>query len=374
MYKLHAYPTHIHPTIGARMPKDFSNPHKLGFMRFIEVIFVINICFSFIQLTFMIKGDYTIGFVNILDYLNLIFEGIALWMMWQRKKATRAFFIGYTLFNFVSGSIFNIATGDFSLASQLSASGTDLALLLYFCTSRRVKAVMIEPLNTEALNKQIENDRLYYRPKTWPFWRNLIIYLCVFSVVGHWMEAGYCTLIRFGILPGTYDPNSQIWSDWLYPFPVYGVGAVVCVLLLFPIKNYLQKKLPGHFLPVACSFVINGIVCTLIELVMGLMINQPSPEGVYPLWDYSTLFCNFMGQICLQNGLAFGVIATLMTWIIYPLVEYALGKLPRDAMNIIFVSVVVGFCILFLLYCVNILAPDYLIKAKATASVATFAQ
>ena len=29
------------------------------------------------------------------------------------------------------------------------------------------------------------------------------------------------------------------------------------------------------------------------------------------------MFCNFMGQVCLQNAIAFGVVATLMTWVIY---------------------------------------------------------
>ena len=51
--------------------------------------------------------------------------------------------------------------------------------------------------------------------------------------------------------------------------------------------------------PLALSFVLNAAVCTLIELVMGLMLNQPLPDGSLPLWDYRNMFCNFMGQICL---------------------------------------------------------------------------
>ena len=133
---------------------------------------------------------------------------------------------------------------------------------------------------------ELAKDLDCYQPRTWAFWRNIIIYFCVFSVVGHWMEAAYCTLIRFGMIPGTYDPNSQIWSDWLYPFIVYGFGAVACVLLLYPVKNFLEKRIRSRVVPLLISFVVNALVCTTIELVMGLMVNQPGPDGKLPLWDY----------------------------------------------------------------------------------------
>lgn len=84
-------------------------------------------------------------------------------------------------------------------------------------------------------------------------------------------------------------------------FCVYGFGAVACVLLLFPIKNFLEKKIGSRIVPLLISFAINALVCTLIELAMGLMLNQPLPDGTLPLWDYSDMFCNFMGQVCLQT-------------------------------------------------------------------------
>ena len=190
-----------------------------------------------------------------------------------------------------------------------------------------------------------EDERYGYEPGSFAFWRNLAVYFCVFSVVGHWMEAAYCTLIRYGILPGIYDPASQIWSDWLYPFPVYGVGAVACVLLFYPIKNALEKRIGSRVAPLLISFVINAFVCTLIELAMGLALNMD-----YALWDYRGMFGNFMGQVCLQNAVAFGIAATLMTWVVYPAMESGLRKLPKDAVNTAFVGILVGFAILVFLY------------------------
>lgn len=337
------------------MGKDFGNPKKLGFMRLLQVLFACNIVITISLLVFAVKGSYELGFAEILDLVNLVFDAISFWLIWQRKKFAREFIIAFSLFNIVVGSLFNAATGTFDIFDQLSSSWFDIILLAYFLTSRRAKAVLIQPFTAEVKQRALQQDLDYFQPKTWPFWRNLIIYFCVFSVVGHWMEAGYCTLIRFGLIPGIYDPTSQIWSDWLYPFCVYGFGAVACVLLLFPVKNFLEKHIRSRIVPLLISFVVNALVCTLIELAMGLMLNQPLPDGSLPLWDYRDMFCNFMGQVCLQNAIAFGVVATLMTWVMYPALESLIRKVPRDAMNIVFITVVVGFCILFFMYCVNLI-------------------
>lgn len=343
---------------GAKFRRDFSNPKKLGFMRFLQVIFIFNIALTLMLSVFLIKGSYTLGFADVLDYLNLVFEAMSFWLIWQRKRAARALIIAFSLFNITIGTGVNIGAGTFTVLDQVLSSFFDIILLLYFLTSRRVKAVLTEPFTASVKEEELEREISYYQPKTWAFWRNLIMYFCVFSVVGHWMEAAYCTLIRFGILPGIYDPTSQIWSDWLYPFPVYGVGAVACVLLLYPIKNFLEKRIGSRVVPLILSFIINALVCTGIELVMGLMVNQPLPDGTLPLWDYRDMFCNFMGQVCLQNAIAFGIVATLMTWVIYPAMESGLRKLPKDAVNTAFVGVCVGFAILWALYYVNVVIPE----------------
>lgn len=106
------------------------------------------------------------------------------------------------------------------------------------------------------------------------------------------------------------------------------------------------------------SFLFNAFICTAIEFAMGMMLNQPDANGVYPLWDYSTMFCNFMGQVCLQNALAFGAVSTLLTWVIYPLMEKALSPIAPNAMNVAFIGVVVAFSVLFFFYCINVALPD----------------
>ena len=128
------------------------------------------------------------------------------------------------------------------------------------------------------------------------------------------------------------------------------------MLVLYPIKCALQRRIRNGWAPVLVSFVINTLVCSAIELTLGLLQNQPV-NGVYPLWGYSDMFCNFMGQICLQNSLAVGAVATLMTWIVYPSLERLMGKLSNNAANVLFIVVVVFFAIVFALCCVNVVIP-----------------
>lgn len=339
--------------------KDFGDPRKLGFMRFLEIYYLLHIILAISSLVLFHKEDWDLGFDMWLNLMSVVFEGIALWLIWRQKQYGRQIIIGMSAVNIIVGSLHNAITGTFDPVVQVVLCSFDIVIILYFATSRRAKAIMVQPFSVESAQAELEEEKGFFKLKTFAFWRNLIIYFCVFSVVGHWMEAAYCTLIKYGLIPGTYDPNSQIWSDWLYPFMVYGFGFTACVLLLFPLKNWMQKKLKGSAAPLVLSFVANALVCTAIELTMGLMLNTPAgPDGKLPLWDYSDIPFNFMGQVCLQNALAFGMVATLMVWVVYPGLEKLIGRLPRDVMNIVFVGVVVGFIVLYFLYYINVQLPD----------------
>ena len=337
-----------------KTPKDFSNPHKMGFMRLLMIWSFLIVVLSVAVLALSAKdavplADPTYAW----SFVVTIYNAVLLWLLVGRKAAARTVVWIASLVAIAVHWLFSLLGFEsFSIGASITNSLMYLILPLYFTFSRRAKAVLTRPFGMETREADLARHDSFFQPKTWPFWRNLIMYFCVFSVVGHWMEAGYCLFIKWGIIPGIYDPNSQIWSDWLYPFCVYGVGAVCCVLLFYPVRMFLQKRIQVPVVPLLLSYAWNALVCTGIELAMGLMLNQPV-NGVYPLWDYSNMFCNFMGQVCLQNALAFGFVATLMTWVIYPALEHMLAKLPRDMARGLFIVVVVLFCMLFALYCVN---------------------
>ena len=353
----------------AAAAKDFSNPKKLGFMRVLEVYYALHIVMAIASLIVLHKEDWDLSFDMWLNLMAVVFEGIALWLIWRQKQYGRQIIIGMSAVNIVVGSVHNALTGTFDPLMQTVLCSFDILIIVYFATSRRAKALMVQPFSIESAQAELEEEEGFFRLKTFAFWRNLAIYFCVFSVVGHWMEAAYCTLIKYGLIPGTYDPNSQIWSDWLYPFMVYGFGFVACVLLLYPLKNWLQEKFKSNAAPLVLSFIANALVCTGIELAMGLMLNTPAgPDGKLPLWDYSDIPLNFMGQVCMQNALAFGMVATLMVWVVYPGLEKLIGRLPRDVMNIVFVGVLVGFAVLYFLYYINVQLPSFEMQVSLEVS------
>lgn len=339
--------------IVAAKEKDFSNPKKLGLMRLLEIYWILGLSMVFIACLVATKDVMPVQSVEgLITFIYILLDAISVWLLMTRKRFLRTWSViclGVAVVLGGTNQILYEHSGVLGLANEVLAYAI---IAVYMQFSRRAKGVLVQPFNAQTRSEYLEKGRSFFQPKTWAFWRNLIMYFCVFSVVGHWMEAGYCLFIKWGFLPGKYDPTSQIWSDWLYPFCVYGVGAVCCVLLFYPVKMFLQHKIKLNFLPVVISYVWNALVCTGIELAMGLMLNQPV-NGVYPLWDYSNMFCNFMGQVCLQNAVAFGLVATLMTWVIYPALERLLAKIPEDTVHGIFVGIVVIFAFLFGLYCVQ---------------------
>ena len=88
------------------------------------------------------------------------------------------------------------------------------------------------------------------------------------------------------------------------------------------------------------SFLLNTAFCTIAELVLGLLFNAD-----YHAWDYRDQFLTWNGQICLLYTLCFGVMSSVITWFIYPMMERNLTRVNRDVFRVVFgVS-----CVLFIL-------------------------
>lgn len=157
----------------------------------------------------------------------------------------------------------------------------------------------------------------YFTPKTWFFWRGVIINFCVFCLVGHWLEIPYCMFMdwAFHVVADDYD----VWTDPLWvPYWVYGLGTVFITLTLLPLKIHILEQRKTMWGAVLQFFVIAVVICALLELVIGLLINQPDATGHYPFWDNSALPLNIFGQAWLVNDIILGIIAALYVFIIFP--------------------------------------------------------
>lgn len=199
-----------------------------------------------------------------------------------------------------------------------------------------------------ALHDAVKADELgYFQPRTWAFWRSLLVSLMLFSIVGHWCEMPYCRLMDhlFGIVADDY----AVWHDpWYVPYWVYGIGAVVMTLAIEPLKEIIvsrRKTLWGALLE---TFVLAFALSALLETGIGLLINQPNELGQYPFWDNSSLPGNILGQGWLVNDFFIGLLAVVYVWVFYPLICRLFAALKPVAANWTFAVL----CLLFAAACV----------------------
>lgn len=324
----------------------FSQPGKLGFMRLVQVFYAISIASTLFALLLTSRDTITYDSVTIVDWVTIIMQGVGFWFFVNYFKITKPYVIATSAFGIAASVVTGLVTGTLSFAGILFGNLWNIFLILYFSLSKRVDEVLVNDFASYKPKMQAEFE---IKRRGWPFVRNLIIYFIVFSVLGHWMEAGMCQFIRLGWVQGEYDPtNTMLWRDWLYPYPMEGAAVVIIALVLYPLWRYLLKRFEKPILAYAISFLANALTCTLIEFTMGLLVNSN-----YQLWDYRENFGNIMGQVCLQNALAFGVAASLIAWVVYPLLERWLARIPNDTMNIVFVVIAVIGGILWSLYIID---------------------
>ena len=229
-----------------------------------------------------------------------------------------------------------------------------VAVAVFLLFSPQAKRVLNRPPDMEpgSPDRHGWDKPLRERVRKKEFWRDLLIYFIVFSIVGHWAEMLFCQLIVAGVFMGGYDPsNAMLWSQWLFPFTAEGAALVAIVLILHPAALWLRKKTGSTVLAVLLSFLLNALVCTSIDFTTGMVANQD-----YQLWDYRDMPFNFMGQVCLQNSLVYSIAATIIVWLVYPFMDSVLHRAPRGVVNAVFFGLLGMYLFLAMLYFIDISA------------------
>lgn len=195
------------------------------------------------------------------------------------------------------------------------------------------------------LHKITEDDQIgYFAPRTWQFWRVLIVCLCAFSLVGHWLEIPYCFFMDqlFGIVEDDY---ALLSDPWYHPYWVYGIGAVAMTLAIEPLKEHFILSCRTLWGALLKSFAAVVLIALALELAIGLLVNQPDAAGEYPYWDNSQLPLNVLGQAWLVNDLFIGAVAMLYVWLLYPLICWGFMQLRPAVANGVFAAIVIGFAV-----------------------------
>ena len=328
--------------------KEFTAESGLGFMRFVQFINVLSIFLQIVSLALMSTNQINNLpiFTTYTTLVSILGQAALMWMLARRKMYTRQYAMVYYVLATINMFIYRYFFMGADLLNSLLTAVVPLLLIIYFATSRRAKAVLVRPFAHDLRNKALAEGRKMYNPKSLDFWLRLLIYFFVFSVVGHWMEMGVQVLVVHGIFPGTVaEPDSLTWKDHFGPFCIYGIAFAICGLALYPIYMKMREKFPHDWQAFVGSYLVNALFCALAELVLGMLFNTD-----YSAWDYRDQFLNYKGQVCLLYTVCFGVMSSLIVWVVYPFLERQFSYVGKDAFRVIFVISAVLFVLLIAAY------------------------
>ena len=121
------------------------------------------------------------------------------------------------------------------------------------------------------------------------FLQNLVMYFYISAFFGWLLET------IFAFMVGNNEKRGFLYSPIC---PIYGLGAMLLILVYNQIRKRKIKNNYIIFILLACTFTVLEYFSSLIlELLFGMR-----------WWDYSDLFLNFQGRISLAYSIAFSVV------------------------------------------------------------------
>ena len=140
----------------------------------------------------------------------------------------------------------------------------------------------------------------------------IVLFFFFFSIIGWLWEVFY-----FIVIKGQLVNRGFLRGPWL---PIYGFG---CALLILFTKSKKLRKLLNSLM---WTFIFITIFCTALEYITSYVIEKQT--GVR-YWDYSKLFMNINGRVCLKNSIFFGIGGSLCIYIIGPAFSKHIEIIPK---------------------------------------------
>lgn len=97
--------------------------------------------------------------------------------------------------------------------------------------------------------------------------------------------------------------------------PVYGFGALVCILFLY---QKTENVLILFFLGMLLTCTVEYITSVLLEKLFNSK-----------WWDYSNRRFNLNGRICLLGAMVFGVLSVILIKVLHPLISELTAQVPE---------------------------------------------
>ena len=147
----------------------------------------------------------------------------------------------------------------------------------------------------------------------------VFIQFIIFSFLGYITEVAYCSFMQ----------KKMVNRGFLFgPLcPIYGFGAV---LTIYTLSGFLDDPI--------IVYVMGMIITSILEYLTSYIFEKIFNNK---WWDYSYRKDSINGRICLQNSLLFGFGILAILYIVNPIVEDFLIKIPEKGLVIFSIIVMI---------------------------------
>ena len=163
------------------------------------------------------------------------------------------------------------------------------------------------------------------------------LYFMMYAFIGWFYEVFLEVVVyRWG-----YSDRGVLFGPYC---PVYGVGAILFLFLVYPLIKNKELKCKLFMIPVV--FLLCGLIATGIELIASYLCEIIM--GSWPWQTYADYKYNFQARIALSPSLRFGLGGVLFLYVLQPLFEKMIKKLKVKKLKQV-------FCIVFTLFIIDLL-------------------
>ncbi|MBQ6389697.1 MAG: putative ABC transporter permease [Mogibacterium sp.] len=166
---------------------------------------------------------------------------------------------------------------------------------------------------------------------------SLMIYFTLYSMIG-WIYEVFLEVVVYrwgfsnrGVLTGPY-------------LPVYGFGALVFLLLVYPIIR--NKPIISKIIWMPVVFLLCMAIATAIELGTSYILEYLT--GSWPWQTYADYAINFQARIALSPSVRFGIGGVFFLYVLQPLFEKLSGKMSDKSRTLVALILLLIFVVDFL--------------------------
>ena len=156
----------------------------------------------------------------------------------------------------------------------------------------------------------------------------------IFSILGFIYE----NVLHF-ITRGDFT-NNPFYGPWM---PIYGFGVIIMIFLTRLIFNNLKVK---RWVKIILLFISVTLILTIIELIGGYLTEFIFHKS---FWNYTDLKFNFGKYIALEVSLVWGVACLIFLYIVKPLTDKFIEKIPKFISIVLLILVIADFIFSFFL-------------------------